>query len=710
MSADESFVADQFIHGYADGHKLLASSTQLGRSAQQLMLAMSDLSGPTVARGFDTYITGYPLRSEGLYVIARTWYAAEMPRPGCVWTQSLAFLAEALVGFDAARGILRAFRRPTKDLDISMYDQPLMMKPAPAPLEILPATREATVQLMVDALFDHDSRAVFLAAESSEQYEELVLRTWTYLWPRLRMNFAFSTGSLSNRDLDGIDFDLQAVPGARAPLIQRRASDSVVIYRNPRHVPAVFSTWAVSVAKDLSLRREDTLAEQLMRQYSDDVPPLRTMVGCMARVLASLSALDSATTASRRAVAEAAHGFPDGNVAQLLKIALFGHPIDRHVMALWLPEPDLLEALLGVEQSRAFEPNGLRIAERASLLWQRSTTVATDLLLRVATTPPRTPLKKAFVEGIAAVITPRQIVELASAKISIVRVLVRHNPKIATAPEVWCLPVERTPLRSLRWHRLDAETRAAIVEAMIASGNPSLPAAAFRASGVEFVAVVLEVIGRRPSTRLPENWASELQRHEGALAAWVESQAPSEIAEPVLLWIVGLMQPDTLAEDASKAWVVRAAKGLRGAKSEGRREVAAAVNLLTAGLKSDHRDGCLLVSASFETVYGALAVGAVSPDLWSRLEGSVPQRRWWWWERDDRPERLRIALAEAFAQKDWPLSCFIDCVSDASTLDEILRTDASAVRRLRRRLKDHLRSAPRSDARIGMFLRVLSKY
>jgi hypothetical protein len=245
---------------------------------------------------------------------------------------------------------------------------------------------------------------------------------------------------------------------------------------------------------------------------------------------------------------------------------------------------------------------------------------------------------------------------------------------------------------------------------MMTSENPSLPAAAFRDSYAEFVTVVLDVIGRRPSKHVPESWALELRRHEDKLAAWIESQAPSEVAAPVLLWIVGLMQPDTLAENASKAWISDAAKGLRGAKSEGNRQVAAAVNLLTAGLKSDHRTGCQLVSASFETVYRALAVGAISADLWSRLEGSVPQRRWWWWERDDRSERLRIALAEAFVQNVWPLSCFTDCVSDADTLEDILRTDASAVRTLRRRLKDYLRTAPRSDPRNSMFSRVLDKH
>ena len=40
-------------------------------------------------KSFVDYYTGYPLENGEKYVIAKTWYAYEMKRPGCVWTHSI---------------------------------------------------------------------------------------------------------------------------------------------------------------------------------------------------------------------------------------------------------------------------------------------------------------------------------------------------------------------------------------------------------------------------------------------------------------------------------------------------------------------------------------------------------------------------------------------------------------------------------------------
>ena len=75
---------NQTLHGYSDGHQLLASSIDLTSDQQALLLVMTDLSGPAFRSGFESYLTGYPLQNSGQYCFARTWFAPEMPRPGCV--------------------------------------------------------------------------------------------------------------------------------------------------------------------------------------------------------------------------------------------------------------------------------------------------------------------------------------------------------------------------------------------------------------------------------------------------------------------------------------------------------------------------------------------------------------------------------------------------------------------------------------------------
>src|ERR1041384_859427 len=87
--SSRSFVFHQALHGYVDGHGLIRSSSKVPADTAHLMLIMSDMSGPSMIRGFETYLTGYPLREIKSYALARTWYAPEMKRPGCVWTHTL---------------------------------------------------------------------------------------------------------------------------------------------------------------------------------------------------------------------------------------------------------------------------------------------------------------------------------------------------------------------------------------------------------------------------------------------------------------------------------------------------------------------------------------------------------------------------------------------------------------------------------------------
>src|SRR3990172_1339558 len=101
----------QAVHGYRDGHRLLSSSSPLSADATRAMLVLSDMSGPSMQPGFDEYLTGYPLPGSEFFVLAKTWYAPEMQRPGCVWTHSL-LIPRAQVSNVTTACLLEMFRRP----------------------------------------------------------------------------------------------------------------------------------------------------------------------------------------------------------------------------------------------------------------------------------------------------------------------------------------------------------------------------------------------------------------------------------------------------------------------------------------------------------------------------------------------------------------------------------------------------------------------
>src|SRR5216684_1693255 len=79
----------QALHGYSDGHRLLACSTTLKPKEQKTMLIMSDVSGSRAVIDKAGYLTCYPLPESGLYAVALPLPSPSLPRPLCVCTHSL---------------------------------------------------------------------------------------------------------------------------------------------------------------------------------------------------------------------------------------------------------------------------------------------------------------------------------------------------------------------------------------------------------------------------------------------------------------------------------------------------------------------------------------------------------------------------------------------------------------------------------------------
>ena len=125
MSALGQVQFHQALHGYDDGHRLIACSVRLSLASRRVMLARSDLSGPLSDEPLVPYLAGYPLPDDPYYVLSRTWLATEMPRPGCVWTHSILIAVSDLGTIRSAAPVVAALRRPGKDR--RDYDKPLSL-------------------------------------------------------------------------------------------------------------------------------------------------------------------------------------------------------------------------------------------------------------------------------------------------------------------------------------------------------------------------------------------------------------------------------------------------------------------------------------------------------------------------------------------------------------------------------------------------------
>ena len=274
----------QALHGYRNGHELLATSHRLSRDGARTILELSDLSGPAArTRGFESYITGYPVPGEHVYAIARTWLATEGARPGSVWTHTLLLTPEQLSTVDLVN-VTKWFRRPTTTEKALGYCRPLKINPEdmhqgprgvpPFPVAVYGARAEG----MFEALYGSDSAAlaILLPAESSSEYEQLVLHAWSLQWGELRGRFSFCTGALSVRHVEGHPFDLQVVPRDRAATIQRYAAPGTYVLIDGSRRRSASGTWDDYLPSDHDDMRR---ARAFVWQFGPELTPERLSLG-----------------------------------------------------------------------------------------------------------------------------------------------------------------------------------------------------------------------------------------------------------------------------------------------------------------------------------------------------------------------------------------------------------------------------------------------
>lgn len=195
------------IHGYRQGHQLLASSVGLSKRDQSIVDRLSDVAGPLRPREqFDPYLTTYPLPGGEFSVVARTWQDLSVPRAGCVRTLSLLIPRAAW----AAAPDVAAF---LPQLALEQLPEPSDATPRPLPSFAAappwpPADWEPSE--LVEALFLEERRPVVVF--DAPDPEALALRLLQACWPEARQGFALSTFALAPRSIDGRPFDLVFSP------------------------------------------------------------------------------------------------------------------------------------------------------------------------------------------------------------------------------------------------------------------------------------------------------------------------------------------------------------------------------------------------------------------------------------------------------------------------------------------------------------------
>ncbi len=251
---------EQMLHGYDNGHRLLAGSVILkNHSDMDTIATLSDWSEYVAGDGRESsYITAYPLKDSRFYVIAKTWYADEKKRPGCVWTHSLLLPFDSLNSLDDFKRISSLFKRPSEEKDFGDYSRQI-------DYENKQYSREDYQPLMVDRGIASLVMAGFLTAKNSSltfggisnnrPYEELMLGVMTAVPMQMLQYVSWTSGTGYARTLEGKPLTCQVVSGISESLNKANVNETL--------------QWITYVVD--ALMQGDVNQGQLIRMFADDI-------------------------------------------------------------------------------------------------------------------------------------------------------------------------------------------------------------------------------------------------------------------------------------------------------------------------------------------------------------------------------------------------------------------------------------------------------
>jgi hypothetical protein len=648
---DDLVYIDQTLHGYADGHQLLATSIDLSAEQQSVLLIMSDLSGPAFRSGYEAYLTGYPLSGGAFYCLARTWFAPELPRPGCVWTQTLILRAEDLARIRDFDSVAALFLRPTSLSEVGGYCRRLRLDPRSS----ISRKDLTDIRSILRALYDGASNIV-ISSETSERYETTLLAIFEQQWPRLRRSFRFCSGALSLRDRE---FDVSVSP----PEVTHSISQtSISIPRSQIDRPAD-EEWLDVACLDVIERKIGGEYRTFLWRHGPDFLSGREVFRSLTEIYCLLRGSD--TQANLEGLFSAiGHYYPAPDVAVRLKSSIFGREKARHGRS--ESEAHLLKLLVSHPSTSSIPPEISNIRARAHDLAREDLTSASDIagLASQLGGEQASEFLAGFFENSQ---WPAEYLELAPT--DLLSSLLAKQPNLLDRAPLWRrddridwvtkffsqIASDDNLLRRSVLSMMEAHAWDALSKLISFSGEP-----AARTLFLLIDADASEVID------YPDSMFSDLSRHQ---EVWMSLIHTAQLGPRALKFLSAELDPRSwfVRRVSLKSWSIILGTGFRF--NSGSRELRSAVFLLSIGLSSWETDGAPFVASSFSTVYASAGANRIDDALWQQLEPNLS----WYSPSWDKCARLVRTVTRAFHERPWSLQEFLLTFKSKHELGRALR-------------------------------------
>ncbi|MDH4185711.1 MAG: hypothetical protein OEV08_01820 [Nitrospira sp.] len=666
-TANDTDVLNQMLHGYSEGHRLIEASINIPDDISRTVLRLSDLSGTNVVRGFEEYITGYPLPSIGAYALAKSWYAAEMPRPGCVWTHTILVPHNILGEVKSLSSLRMLFKRPDSRGSKSFYSKPLFLEDVEASMSN-GLLQSDTFEKVLYFHYQTGSTPVLIGARNSSEFESMVFALWSQKWPKLRNDFTFCTGSLSARTYNKRPLDIQCVPIAkvREVLLELTASGTMnpVVANAENSEPyQALPSWASLAVKD-ALAVEGGFFREFLWTVSDD----SAACADFRKYSLIFYALQGSPSIDEIISLVAMH-FPEATEGRQLKATLFTEK--GNLVWASIDSSELLATIATTSHYSVFNCDDLRLVERCQQLSVNEPDKASRLveqLFRSALNP----LGEQILAGLVSAIQPEAAHRLTSKQLQLLPALFAAKPSLAISSQLWALAGDkrRDLFEAIAAHQnVSQEIVRGTINGLLENGGDWLIGKALDRWGKPAVQETINWIASHNGS-MSELCRHALQRHPADIREWMDEHPIESVGAFVSLVRVASGDTSSMLQSDSSTWFEAYRKvNFSGKASD---DIYSCAFLLTLGLNNAPPAPLKLISRSFCKVHEAARIDMLSDSAWMMLEPTLPELTWY--SNWDKCERLRRGLIRAFVRYGWPPHEIKSVIADELLLNQVRRS------------------------------------
>jgi hypothetical protein len=581
-----------------------------------------------------------------------------MPRPGCVWSHVLLIDLADLARLPDLSSLLSAFRRPNRNSHDN-YTERLVLSGIVNSSQINTEWRPLVMDILT-ILYCQADLPGFLVAPDSKKYQSLLFAIWSQQWPRLRRNFSFSTGSLADRSLQGLSFDLQVIPRRLRNEIMHETGNRatkgpfLILSDEVRPSPQDAESWLVATADDL-FRNSNSEFRDFLKAFGADAENPRGAF----RPLAKAFCEEFANKADLKMIGQL---FPRPTDALTLKRATVSGAVDRD---LW----EAFRFLTNESEATAFGRVGLDITKHGARLWRDNR----DDLLNTLSQMLEKDWAQKLISAISEILEPHEFARAVEYNRELGMAFVTCKPSLMEQTSSWRISydlqreifktLERSNITPLLWRNV-------LLAALCAGASAVANDLVMKVAPHAFDAALPWLNDPVSRTTLPSaQWKSALNK-----AAWqaLDSQSLSGRSLLFCSWLLTGQQNQTLSLSQP---AVRELVSTPFVDFASALQPYASFLLTTLGLKGTGETALEALGKGFFRCHEILSSGTQSEESWQVLLPELPPVSWWKeWDKCKRLRRATVSWLKGHPHLLGQFELYANSVDDKKLARRIVKT------------------------------------